>query len=75
MKVLLIVTFGLVARADVIAEGLVQAIQELKPTLPIITAVRGTGEERARELIKTIGIETYDDTEEAVKKAVQMAEA
>ncbi len=75
VKVLLIVTFGLVARADVIAEGIVQAIQELKPTLPIITAVRGTGEERARELIQGIGIETYDDTEGAVIKAVQVAEA
>ncbi len=75
VKVLLIVTFGLVARADVIAEGIVQAIQDLKPTLPIITAVRGTGEDRARELIKGIGIETFDDTEGAVRKAVQMAEA
>ena len=63
VKVLLIVTFGLVARADVIAEGIVKAIQELNPTLPIITAVRGTGEEKARELINSIGIETHDDTE------------
>jgi succinyl-CoA synthetase beta subunit len=75
VKVLLIVTFGLVARADVIAEGIVKAIQDLNPTLPIITAVRGTGEEKARELIRGIGIDTCDDTEEAVRKAVQMAEA
>ena len=75
VKVLLIVTFGLVARADVIAEGLVTAIQELKPSLPIITAVRGTGEEKARELIRAIGIPTYDDTEEAVRRAVQLAGA
>jgi succinyl-CoA synthetase beta subunit len=75
VKVLLIVTFGLVARADVIAEGLVKAIQEIKPTLPIITAVRGTGEEKARELIRSQGIPTYDDTEEAVRKAVELAEA
>ena len=75
VKVLLIVTFGLVARADVIAEGLVKAIQEIKPTLPIITAVRGTGEEKAREIMRTLGIPTYDETEEAVRKAVQLAEA
>jgi len=73
VKVLLIVTFGLVARADVIAEGLVKAIQEIRPTLPIITAVRGTGEEKARELIRSQGIPTYDDTEEAVRKAVELA--
>jgi succinyl-CoA synthetase beta subunit len=73
VKVLLIVTFGLVARADVIAEGLVKAIQELKPELPIVAAVRGTNEERARELIRSIGIPTYDDTEEAVRRAVELA--
>jgi succinyl-CoA synthetase beta subunit len=74
VRVLLIVTFGLVARADVIAEGLVQAIQELRPKVPIVAAVRGTGEEKARELIHSIGIETYEDTEAAVRKAVELAE-
>lgn len=75
VKVLLLVTFGLFARADTIAEGVVQAIEEIKPTLPIVMSVRGTGEERAREMIKGIGIETYNDTEGAVKRAVQMLEA
>ena len=68
-------TFGLFARADTIAEGVVQAIKEIKPTVPIVMAVRGTGEERAREMIKEIGIETYNDTEGAVKRAIQMLEA
>ena len=75
LKVLLLVTFGLFARADTIAEGVVQAIQEVKPKVPIIMAVRGTGEERAREMIEAIGIETYNDTEGAVRRAVELAEA
>ncbi len=75
LKVLLLVTFGLFARADTIAEGVVQAIEEIKPKVPIIMAVRGTGEERAREMIEAIGIETYNDTEGAVKRAVELAEA
>jgi hypothetical protein len=37
-------------------------------------AVRGTGEEKARELIKEIGIETVNDTEEAVRRAISIAE-
>jgi len=74
LKVLLLVTFGLFARADTIAEGLVPAIKELKPKVPIIMAVRGTGEEKAREMIGGIGIETYSDTEGAVRKAVEIAE-
>jgi succinyl-CoA synthetase beta subunit len=75
LKVLLLVTFGLFARADTIAEGLVPAVKELKPQVPIIMAVRGTGEERAREMIEAIGIKTYNDTEGAVRKAVELAEA
>jgi succinyl-CoA synthetase beta subunit len=75
VEVLLLVTFGLFARADTIAEGVVQAVEEIKPTVPIVMAVRGTGEERAREMIKGIGIETYNDTEGAVKRAIQMLEA
>ena len=74
VKVLLLVTFGLFARADTIAEGVVEAIKELKPDVPIVMAVRGTGEERAREMIEAIGIETYNDTEGAVRKAIELAE-
>jgi succinyl-CoA synthetase beta subunit len=74
VKALLLVTFGLFARADTIAEGVVQAINEFKPKVPIIMAVRGTGEEKARELIKEIGIETVNDTEEAVRRAISIAE-
>ena len=75
VKALLLVTFGLFARADTIAEGVVQAVKELKPKVPIMMAVRGTGEERAREMIEEIGIETFNETEGAVKKVIQIVEA
>jgi succinyl-CoA synthetase beta subunit len=74
IKVLLLMTFGLMSRADTIAEGLVRAIKELQPKIPIVMALRGTGEERARELIKEIGIESHSDTEEAVRSAISIAE-
>jgi succinyl-CoA synthetase beta subunit len=72
-KVLLIVTFGTIARADVIAEGLVEAIDQLKPDFPIVTAIRGTGEEKVQELLRSVGLEPLEDTEEAVEKAVELA--
>lgn len=72
-KVLLIVTFGTIARADVIAEGLVEAIDQLKPEFPIVTAIRGTGEEKVQELLRSVGLEPLEDTEEAVEKAVELA--
>ncbi|MGB9686951.1 MAG: succinate--CoA ligase subunit beta [Rectinema subterraneum] len=72
-KVILIVTFGTIARADIMAEGIVEAIRRLKPNCPIVTCIRGTGEDKAREILLSAGLEPLTDTEEAVKKAVELA--
>jgi succinyl-CoA synthetase beta subunit len=72
-KVVLIVTFGTIARADVIAEDLVEAIKRLEPDFPIVTAIRGTGEEKVRDLLGEVGLEPLEDTEEAVEKAIELA--
>lgn len=72
-KAILIVTFGTVARADVMAEGIVSAIQELQPGCPIIACLRGTGEDRVNEIFAPIGLKRITDTEEAVHLAVAAA--
>ncbi len=72
-KVVLVVTFGTIARADVIAEDLVEAIKRLEPDFPIVTAIRGTGEEKVRDLLGEVGLEPLEDTEEAVEKAIELA--
>lgn len=74
-KVILIVTFGTIARADVMAEGVVAAINELEPDRPIVTCIRGTNEEEATETLKAAGLEPLFDTEEAVRRAVEIAAA
>ncbi len=71
-KVILVVTFGTIARADVMAEGIVDAIKRLKPDRPIVTCIRGTNEARAVEILKEAGLEPLFDTEEAVRKAVAL---
>ncbi len=72
-RVLLVVTFGTIARADVIAEDLAEAIGRLQPDFPIVTAIRGTGEEKVGELLDGAGLEFLDDTEEAVERAIELA--
>ncbi|MEB3100961.1 succinate--CoA ligase subunit beta [Ferviditalea candida] len=72
-KVILIVTFGTIARADVMAQGLVDAVKLLKPEIPIVAAIRGTGEEEAHRLLRSIGLQSLDETEEAVKQAIALA--
>ena len=72
-KVILIVTFGTIARADVMAEGIKSAIETLKPAIPIITCIRGTNEEAADETLRSCGLNPLYDTEEAVALAVKIA--
>jgi succinyl-CoA synthetase beta subunit len=72
-RVLLVVTFGTIARADVIAEDLAEAIERLKPDFPIVTAIRGTGEEKVWELLGGSGLELLEDTEDAVDRAIELA--
>lgn len=74
-KVVLVVTFGTIARADVIAEDLAGAIKDLKPDFPIVTAIRGTGEEKVGELLGSVGLEPLEETEAAVEKAIELAKS
>ncbi len=72
-KVILVVTFGTIARADVMAKGLVEAIAALKPSMPVVTCIRGTNEEEAFSILRGAGLEPLYDTEEAVQRAVDIA--
>lgn len=72
-SVILIVTFGTIARADVIADGIIKACEKLHPDRPLVTCIRGTNEEAAYAALKAAGIECITDTEEAVRKAVAYA--
>jgi succinyl-CoA synthetase beta subunit len=74
-KVILVVTFGTIARADVMAQGLAEAIEKLKPSVPIVTAIRGTNEEEATTILKNLGLETLSNTEDAVKRAIVLCSA
>ena len=71
--VILIVTFGTIARADVMAAGLVEAIEALRPDRPIVTCIRGTNEEGADVTLRAAGLEPLYDTEEAVARAIAIA--
>ncbi len=74
VEVLFINTFGLVSRSDVICRGLADSLKELKPKVPIVASIRGTGEEEARRIFKEeLSIEPCTTMEEAVKKAVELA--
>lgn len=74
VKALLVNFCGAFARTDVMAEGVVTAWQELKPGIPIVFTIHGTGEEEAIAMVKErLGIEPYDLMDDAVRAAVAAA--
>lgn len=74
VKSLLVNFCGAFARTDVMAEGVVKAIEELKPTLPISFTIHGTGEEEAIALVRDrLGVKPHDLMDDAVREAVEAA--
>ena len=76
VKSLLVNFCGAFARTDVMAEGVVNAIEELRPDIPIFFTIHGTGEDEAIRLVRDrLGVEPYDLMDDAVKAAVGAAAA
>ncbi len=74
VKVLVINFCGAFARTDVMVEGLVDAWEDLKPTLPVFFSVRGTGEVEALALLKErLGITPHETMDDAIRAAVEAA--
>lgn len=68
----LVVNFcGAFARTDVMTEGVVKAIEELRPSIPIFFCIHGTGEEEAIQMVRErLQVEPFDLMDEAVKAAI-----
>jgi succinyl-CoA synthetase beta subunit len=74
VKSLLVNFCGAFARTDVMTEGVVNAIEELRPELPIAFTIHGTGEVEAIAMVRDrLGVEPYEQMDDAVKAAVAAA--
>jgi succinyl-CoA synthetase beta subunit len=73
----LVINFcGAFARTDVMTEGVIAAIEALKPRLPIFFSVHGTGDEEAIRLLKErLGVTPLPTMDDASKAAVEAAKA
>ena len=76
VKAILINIFGGIMRCDIIAEGIVEAVNEMKLDKPLIVRLEGTNVERGKEILSGSGLEiiTAKDLEEAAEKAVGIVE-
>ncbi len=74
VRSLLINFCGAVARTDVMTGGVLDAWDELKPSLPVFFSIHGTGEDEAIAMLRErLRIEPFDLMDDAVKAAVEAA--
>ncbi len=65
---------GAFARTDVMAEGVIDALDELEPAVGIFFSVHGTGEKEAVAMLRErLGVEPFDTMDEAIQAAVEAA--
>tara|TARA_E500000178_G_scaffold346975_1_gene399469 strand:- start:1024 stop:2187 length:1164 start_codon:yes stop_codon:yes gene_type:complete len=76
VEAILINIFGGIMRCDIIAEGIVEAIHEIKLDKPLIVRLEGTNVDKGKEILNSSGLEiiTAKDLEEAAEKAVKLVE-
>ena len=74
VKCLLVNFCGAFARTDVMAQGVIDAWLDLKPKIPIIFTIHGTGEDEAIAMVQErLGITPHDLMDDAVRAAVAAA--
>ncbi|RYZ63620.1 MAG: ADP-forming succinate--CoA ligase subunit beta, partial [Proteobacteria bacterium] len=56
VKAILVNIFGGIVRCDVIAEGIITAVQKVDVKVPVVVRLEGTNADKARELLATSGL-------------------
>jgi succinyl-CoA synthetase beta subunit len=73
VRAILINIFGGITRCDDVANGIVTAINQLKPSVPIVVRLTGTNEEKAHKILRSVNLPYGDTLDEVVKKAIDLA--
>lgn len=73
VKVVLINIFGGITRGDEVARGILAAVEEVKPDIPMVVRLVGTNAEEGLALLQEAAMETATTLTEAAQKAVRLA--
>jgi succinyl-CoA synthetase beta subunit len=73
VKAILFNIFGGITRCDDVANGIVQAVNQFKPAVPIVVRLTGTNEEEAKKILATSEIMSADSMVGVVTKAIEIA--
>ena len=77
VKSILVNIFGGIVRCDLIAEGIIQAVQEVGLTIPVVVRLEGTNVELGKQKLaeSNLDIITADGLADAARKVVEVAGA
>ncbi|KAL9122722.1 MAG: hypothetical protein Q9187_000722 [Circinaria calcarea] len=77
VKTIFVNIFGGLTLCDMIAEGIILAYKDLEIKLPVVVRLRGVNEKIGQKMVTDSGLplHSYDDFEEAARKAIALAEA
>ncbi|GAB4469120.1 MAG: ADP-forming succinate--CoA ligase subunit beta [Anaerolineales bacterium] len=70
VKAVLLNVFGGITRCDEVAHGIVAAMQEVKPKVPMVVRLVGTNAEEGREILASAQMITAETLVDAAQKAV-----
>lgn len=74
VKAVLLNIFGGITRCDEVARGVLTALDEVKPNVPMVVRLVGTNAEEGRQMLAAANMITAETLVEAAKKAVAAAE-
>lgn len=72
VKAVLVNIFGGIVRCDMIAEGIIGAVEEVHVEVPVVVRLEGNNAERGRELLRASGLKIIaaEDLDQAAEKVV-----
>jgi succinyl-CoA synthetase beta subunit len=73
VKAILFNIFGGITRCDDVANGIVYAVKQLNPKVPIVVRLTGTNEDKARKILEEVNLTATSSMEEVVKKAIELS--
>ena len=73
VKAILFNIFGGITRCDDVANGIVSAVRELNPQVPIVIRLTGTNESEARKILEAVSLTAVSSMEDVVKTAIDKA--
>ncbi len=75
VRAILINIFGGITRGDVVAHGLIQALNTINLEIPLVVRLVGTNQKEGREILAEAGITTVDTMNEAAERVVAAAQS